>query len=475
MHGNPETHGHAQGVQTAIDALLRDLPWLREPALEVCVVGSSALAVACARQDLPRPPAAHDLDLAWRLTLEEGRTYLAAKGLEIGQTSGAEDRGTLAFRFARNRIELTSFRGGGQTASERMANDAERRDMTIGAVLWRVHDDSIHDPQGGLEDWRTGRIRACGDAHQRIAEHPIRALRYLRRATELGFVIEEHTRRAIRETGEESTAAMLPEAITEELRRVLTSSSPGIFFALASEEQLLEHLIPELARLFDGRRAGRLRWHPEISQGLHTILTLRAAARLAERDKLDESARRRLMLGVLFHDLGKGVTPEGALPSHPGHEAAGVPLVDEIFDRLPGLGDKRARRFSRVVARQHLALAKLPALRAGTLVEMWDRDLVPLRQDFTLLAAAVRADREGRLMPQDLGMKTHTTEEFDAGQLERRVLADLQRLDEILREVRGDEIAKKFAGDSEKIRAALHESRCSALHAAQFRDGDKRK
>ena len=457
-----------------LERLLTALAWLRDPALEVSVVGSVALAEACRRAKLPLPPPAHDLDLAWRLTPAEGLDFLRARGIECSQTEGALERGTLGMRSSGLRIEITSYRAGGESAEERIARDAERRDMSIGALFLELSSDQIHDPMGGLEDWRLGCIRACGDARERIREHPLRALRYLRRAGELGFWVEHRTRLAIRQESVSAVASMLPEAIAEEIRRALQCSSPGVFFALAAEEGLLQQFLPELAALFDGRLAGRLQWHPEMSQGLHSILSLKAAASLAERDRLDPATRQRLILAVLFHDLGKGLTTMDVLPSHPGHEAGGVPLVDAIFERLPGLGDKRSRRLCRVVARNHLSLAKLRELRAGTLVEAWERDFAALREDYPLMAAAVRADQDGRLSPEDLGLPSRPGNEFDAGKLERRVLGDLRLLDACLREVSGSEAAARFPADPKALRAHLHEQRCRHLHAAGFRFADQR-
>ncbi|MCA8968398.1 MAG: hypothetical protein KDC95_01390 [Planctomycetes bacterium] len=452
------------------DLVLRCLPFAADPALEVCIVGSLALAEACARSGISERPVTRDIDLAWRLSVPEALRVLKNAGLEVTQTKGALDRGTIGVRTPGQRFEITSFRGGGSDPELRLAQDALRRDMTIGAILWRLHDDSIHDPLGGLEDWKHGIIRACGDAGERLAEHAIRALRYVRRGAELGFALDERTRKAIRTHAETVCESLTPEAVAEELRRVLAGHSPGLFFALASEEGLLEQLMPEVSPLFDGRAAGRIRWHPEMSQGLHTVLTLRAAAMLAERDRLDDAARLRLLLGVLCHDLGKGRTRPGELPSHPGHDMAGTPLIDSLFDRFPGLGDRRARRFCHVVARTHVLLLRLDELRVGTLVDLWEREFSPIRDDLPLLAAAVRADHDGRLAPEWIGLRRRTNDQDVGWQLERRVLRSLQRLDGILREVRGDEVAERFADEPQKIRAALHELRCRAIHAADPRN-----
>lgn len=458
--------------KSARDFVLDELPFAREPEFEVCIVGTTALAEACVRCGQSRRPAARDIDLAWRPEGDEALAILARYGFSASQTSGSEARGTLGIRSAKWRFELTSFRGGGDSPSARIRNDALGRDMTIGAVLWRLHDDTIHDPQGGVGDWQRGILRACGNAVERIEEHPVRILRYLRRAAELGFTVEEATRSALRTRGAAAIAHILPEAAAEELRRVLAGVSPGLFFAFAYEERLLSALAPELEPLFDGRPAGRLRWHPEQSQGLHTILTLKIAAALADRSRLAEAARRRLILGVLCHDLGKGLTERHKMPSHPGHDAAGVPLVSSLLDRFPSLADRRARRFCEVVARNHLTLAQLRHLRAGTLVELWERDLAPMREDFPLLAAAVRADREGRLPPDLIGLPTRPGADFDGGALERRVVRDLEALDAILREVRGDEAVARHPRDPVKLRAMLHEMRSRAIHAAGFRNDE---
>ena len=81
--------------------LLRDHAWLRDAALEVCAVGSTALCEACRRQGLPLPPEPYDVDLSWRPSPDEGAALLAERGIEVTATEGAIGRGTLGAKLGR--------------------------------------------------------------------------------------------------------------------------------------------------------------------------------------------------------------------------------------------------------------------------------------------------------------------------------------------------------------------------------------
>jgi tRNA nucleotidyltransferase/poly(A) polymerase len=459
-------------LPTQLHHILDACPWLDQERLEVCVVGSQALAEACRREGVPGPEVKLDLDLAWRLDVAEGKQLFAEHGIEVTTTPNTEARGTLGAKISDTRVEITSFRGSGSTRDERIANDACLRDMTIGAVYWHLASDAIVDPLEGLDDWRAARIRACGSARERILEHPGRALRYLRKAVQFGFAIEPATRKAVRELGPEIAAGIPHEVLSEEIRRVLlTCSSPGVFFQMCEEERLLERLLPEIAPMFDGRPAGRTRHHPEVSQSLHVILCLAAAARVAERNQMSGNERVHLQLAVLCHDLGKGKTEPEDLPSHPGHEGGGVSLVHDLFERLPGLGGKRTRRLCATGAETHLLLADLRRYRFGTIVELFERCLFAVRDDFDNLARVVRCDREGRLTPAQLSLPTppgaaDRTEDFDA--FEVRIRRDLHEVDAILRTVSGEESQRRFPDDPARLRADLHERRCVALRKSGF-------
>ncbi|MEZ5966674.1 MAG: hypothetical protein R3F56_22745 [Planctomycetota bacterium] len=434
-----------------LDDLRRRAPWLFAEALGACIVGSTALAEACRRAGVPGPRA-QDVDFAWALDPDGGEALLRQHGLYCATTPHNRARGTLAFKLDGDRFEITTLRGdapAGASLQERIELDLTRRDMTVGALAWRLGDDVIVDPLGGLEDWRAGRVVACGDPAERVAEHAVRLLRYYRRTHEWGFELEPRIRRL---RADPHLLAQVPaEAVSAELRAaLLRCASPGRFFVELSEVGALQAVAPELAPQFDGRPAGPLRHHPEVSQALHLLLALEWAASRSR--GLGDSDRLAVMTSVLVHDLGKNTTPSAEWPSHHGHEHAGLPLIDAFFERLPSLGDARARRLARAVCALHLTARALPELRPGTLATLYEDWFKWNAFPVDLFALAVAADLGGRL---------------DAGNDGERALAQVTASVHWLRDRCGSVDAaalwQRHHGDRAAFARALHEERARAL------------
>ncbi len=451
----PVSHGDCSaGIADPVAFLRATAPWLFAPDLGVCIVGSHALALACREAGEPGP-APVDLDLSWQLDVEAGTALLHDRDVLVPTTEGNRSRGTLALKLGGHRIEITTLRGGepGQTTAARIAADLAERDMTIGALAFELATGRLHDPHAGLVDWRQRRIVPVGDAADRVREHPIRWLRYYRKAHELGFTLD----RSIRGLGlPPGLLLQLPaEAVAIELRSLLSKcASPGRCLLELHEDGVLATLSPELARQFDGRPAGPQRWHPEVSQALHLVLALEwAATRTVGSDVRDRLA---VLTAVLCHDLGKGWTREPELPSHPGHERAGVPHVERLLDRWPGLADPRARTLARDVCALHVEIRRFDELRPGTLADLYDGFFRPKDYPVDLFAMAVAADTAGRLGCAHLGADT-----------ERRVGDDLRWLRAVCAEVDAGALKQRFGDDLEAFRAALHQERARAIASAR--------
>jgi len=103
---------------------------------------------------------------------------------------------------------------------------------------------------------------------------------------------------------------------------------------------------------------------------------------------------------VLLHDLGKGITPQHQWPSHQGHEAAGVPLVEAVCSRMkvPNV----MRDLARKVCARHLDCHRILEARPATVLRLLER-LDVFRQPEILpnFVAACEADYRGRKGLQD--------------------------------------------------------------------------
>ncbi len=438
---------------THLPAWIQDhAPWLLEPALGTCVVGTRALAEACHREGL-KAPEPRDLDLAWSVDVEAGSEILARHDAALPITDHARNRGTLAFRVAGERIEITSYRGGPPDGppESRLANDLAHRECTVAAIAWRLHDDRIVDPMQGLAHWREGRLEPCGDARARFDEHPIRLFRWYRRA----HAWHLNLAKSIRSLPENLCAAHPPqaEALAAELRTALLDlESPGRMLLELAEDGQLTALLPELAPQFDGRAAGPQRYHPEVSQALHLVLALEWAT--GRTKHLSDDDRVRVLVAVLCHDLGKGLTPGPHLPSHHGHEEAGVPLVDAFLDRLPSLTDAAGRRLAQQVCRLHLGARRLRTMRPGTLAKLYDREFRGSAFQLEPFALALAADSGGRL-----GFEANGDETLE------QVRRDVTALQQACESVDVQELRTRF-DDVETFKAQLHEARAKAVRRA---------
>lgn len=263
-----------------------------------------------------------------------------------------------------------------------LEEDLRRRDLTINAMA-RASDGALIDPYKGLADLRAGILRHVSAA---FAEDPVRILRVARFAARFGFSVAPETLALMRSmvaAGE--VAALVPERVFTELDRALAEPHPWLFIETLRACGALAVQFPEIDRLFGIPQP--LKYHPEGDTGAHVLLALRQAAALGL------AARARF--AVLLHDLGKGLTPQEEWPSHRGHEARGVALVDAVCTRLKTPVEYRA--LARAVTAHHLQAHAALTFRPATvlrLIEAVDGFRRPER--FEEFLGACEADARGR-------------------------------------------------------------------------------
>lgn len=250
-----------------------------------------------------------------------------------------------------------------------LEQDLALRDFTINAMAIRLHPDDapgeVIDPLHGARDLHENRLKTCSTSS--ISDDPVRALRAVRFAVDLGLRMETDTLRQVRSAAGD-LERVSPERLRDELFRILDGSSPGQGLRVLDELDLLEVLLPEISGMrglrqpephgFDG-------WNHTlaVAQHLGDLIHLfvdpvagREARDLVEAEALvalgrfrpalteylefsPSFGRRRralLMWAALLHDLGKPETQaliDGRIRFF-GHEVVGSRLAVEAGRRL---------------------------------------------------------------------------------------------------------------------------------------------
>jgi poly(A) polymerase len=199
-----------------------------------------------------------------------------------------------------------------------LEEDLRRRDFTINTLLMDL-DGQVHDPLGGRGDLDARILRTPTDPLRTFADDPLRMLRAVRFACELGFELAPDLLPAMRQMKSRLAPPVISvERTADELRRMLTSERPRRAIELLDASELLEVILPEVAACKGVPQSG---YHTHDVYG-HTLLTV-------ERVPGDLVLR----LAALFHDVGKPstATPDGAFT---GHENVGAELARSALERL---------------------------------------------------------------------------------------------------------------------------------------------
>ncbi len=267
-----------------------------------------------------------------------------------------------------------------------LEEDLQRRDLTINAMALD-EDGTVVDPYGGQKDLQQKVLRHVSDA---FAEDPLRVLRVARfaaRFAPLGFSVHESTMALMREITESGELQYLAaERSWREIESALKTEAPSVFIEALRECGALQVMLPEVEALFGVPQPEK--YHPEIDTGVHLMMAIDAAAKLRPGDA-------NVLFAVLLHDLGKGITDPGYWPSHLGHEAAGVPLVDTVCERfkVPNAFQDLARK----VCAHHLRSHRLLETRNVTVLRLLEK-LDAFRQPQIVgdFVSACEADYLGR-------------------------------------------------------------------------------
>ena len=280
-----------------------------------------------------------------------------------------------------------------------LEDDQNRRDFTINAMgisLNRTDFGELLDPFDGLKDLKRKVIRTPlsqvqGGAETTFSDDPLRMMRAIRFASQLGFDIEPNTFDAIVGMNERITIVSR-ERVTDELNKIILSPTPSYGFKLLYHAGLLERIFPELIAL-KGVETIEGKGHKD--NFYHTLQVLDNIANRAESNRGGSSnADNELWLrwAALLHDIAKPATKRFDAKvgwTFHGHEDMGARWVPTIF-RTMKLPLNEHMRFVQKLVRLHLRPIAL------TKEQITDsalrRLLVDAGEDLEGLMALCRAD-----------------------------------------------------------------------------------
>lgn len=286
-HKNGTVELNAELIEKRIPApVLKVMKTLQEAGYEAWLVGG------CLR-DLLMGREPHDYDLTTSArpeTVQQLFPHHADTGIKHGTVMVIEDGIP---------VEVTTFRKEGKYSDSRhpdevifvdtIDEDLKRRDFTINAMAWNP-EKGVLDLFDGKEDLKNGLIRAVGDPNVRIQEDALRMLRAWRFASQLGFEVEENTRKALKNPENIAKVKDLAvERVFEELTKILMSDHPEV---IAEMTDLLEPWIPELKIMLNTEQINPHHYTDVLH---HTLDAIRRS----------ESSDPMVRWALLLHDTGK--------------------------------------------------------------------------------------------------------------------------------------------------------------------------
>ena len=219
-----------------------------------------------------------------------------------------------------------------------LEEDQNRRDFTINAMAICLNSDrygELLDPFDGIGDLERCIIKTPLDPDITFSDDPLRMMRAIRFATQLGFNLDGETFDAIARN-KERIGIITRERIAEELNKIMMSHRPSEGFILLDKTGLLPLIFPELAAL-KGIEVKEGRGHKDVF--LHTLHVLNNVTTLQVKANGERLEANGLWLrwAALLHDIGKPRSkawdPQAGWTFR-NHNYIGAKMVPKIFAKM---------------------------------------------------------------------------------------------------------------------------------------------
>jgi poly(A) polymerase len=209
-----------------------------------------------------------------------------------------------------------------------LEDDLSRRDFTVNAMAASLNEGSlgnILDPFEGRSDLQDGILRTPLDPEATFSDDPLRIIRAMRFAAQLGFTVEPHVLDAAAKMAKR-LGIVSQERISDEFLKIMSSPRPSLGLQLMHETGVMRIVFPEVAQLA-GVEQRKDFHHKDVLQ--HTLQVVDKVAAVSDNLWLRMTA--------LLHDIAKPKTKafrQGTGWTFHGHEEIGARMVKPIFHRM---------------------------------------------------------------------------------------------------------------------------------------------